>query len=657
VSAGVRRGFLAPYRSASRRSAIAEFVTDIPVEPDHPTAGALREIAAGLGALQSVPVLLLWGSADLVFSDVYLHDLERRLPHAVVHRYPKAGHFVSEDVDAAGAIVDWLGTLGDPADPSEPANRPSTLIDTHGDKGDRIAVVELRSEGPVSVTFSEFAARVDRTAAGLARAGVRSGDRVALMIPPGIELTVALYACWRIGAVVVLIDSGLGAAGMSAAVKAAAPTHLVGSPGALVAARALRWPGRPICTTALHPAARRLLRVADDDASRRRHTHDVTPETPHTSDVAAVVFTSGATGPSKGVVYTHGQIDAQRLVLTELYGITSEDRLVSAFAPFALYGAGAGISSVVPDMDVTQPRTLTARALGDAALAVEATLVFVSPGALANVVRTAGGLTDDHRAAFARIRLLLSAGAPVRRELLRAGAELFPNATAHTPYGMTECLPVSSISLTELEEVSDGDGVCVGFPAPRVDVRLRRLDRLGRPVGELIAEPGVLGEIVVRADHARAGYDRLWHTEFVASRPRGWHATGDVGRLDGDGRLWVGGRLGHVITTDAGPRAPVALEQAIESIRDVAAAAVVGVGPRGTQQIVALVEPVAPLSSPRLAALDRVDAVRSAVGDSVVAVFELPELPVDRRHNSKIDRTRLAAWAESAVRGRRLRKV
>ncbi len=110
----VRRGFLAPYLTADRRVAIAEFVADIPLDPDHPSAAALDGIAAGLDLMSHVPTLLLWGSKDKVFSDLYLHDLERRLPHADVHRYPRAGHFVSEDVDAFGAIVDWLGTLDRP---------------------------------------------------------------------------------------------------------------------------------------------------------------------------------------------------------------------------------------------------------------------------------------------------------------------------------------------------------------------------------------------------------------------------------------------------------------------------------------------------------------------------------------------------------------
>jgi acyl-coenzyme A synthetase/AMP-(fatty) acid ligase len=223
---------------------------------------------------------------------------------------------------------------------------------------------------------------------------------------------------------------------------------------------------------------------------------------------------------------------------------------------------------------------------------------------------------------------------------------------------MTECLPVASIELAEIEALAgrptSGDGVCVGHPAEGVDVAVRRLDGLGRPVGEPSTDQGVVGEVLVRAEHMRTGYDRLWHTEHLASTPAGWHATGDVGHLDDDGRLWIGGRLGHVITTVDGPLTPVRLELAIEAVDGVDAAAVVGVGPPGSQQLVAVVQPAGSLRRPRGAGLELVDRVRAAVGRDVVAVLEVPALPVDRRHNSKIDRTGLAAWAERVLAGGRL---
>jgi olefin beta-lactone synthetase len=635
---GVRRAFLAPYESPERREAIADFVGDIPLDPSHPSWRALTGIAAGIDLLADTPVLLLWGSADKVFSDLYLHDLERRMPHADVHRYPKAAHFVSEDADAVGAIVEWIGTTGSTTSPDGAGARVSSLGDVHGELGDTPAIVEMTGDRP-TVTFAQLDALVASTAAGLVGAGVRPGDRVALMVPPGIDLAATLYACWRAGAVVVLIDSGLGPTGMSAAIKAADPAFLVGIAKAIAAARVLRWPGRRISTAEL--------------PTLRRSPAPLPPE-PTVDAPAAVVFTSGATGPSKGVRYTHGQLEAQRDALVRLYGITTEDRLVAAFAPFALYGPAMGITSVVPDMDVTAPGTLTAQALGDAAVAVDATLVFASPAALANVVRTGDQLTASHRTAFGRVRTLMSAGAPVRPALLRASRDLFPGATAHTPYGMTECLPVASIELEEIEAARGGDGVCVGHPLADVEVMVRRLDELGQPAGEPTADAGVVGEVLVRAPHARTGYDRLWHTQHRASQPPGWHATGDVGHLDGDGRLWIGGRLGHVIATTDGPVTPVRLEQAIESISGVDAAAVVGVGPRGAQQLVAVLTSSDAERRPRQAPPHVAAAVRRVVGQDVVAVVEVPALPVDRRHNSKIDRARVAAWAGEVLAGGRM---
>ena len=106
-----------------------------------------------------------------------------------------------------------------------------------------------------------------------------------------------------------------------------------------------------------------------------------------------MIFTSGATGPAKGVLYRHRQVRAQLELIRTSYAITPGDRIVAAFAPFALYGPALGVPSAVPATDVTKPGTLTAAALADAAVAIDATVVFASPAALANVLATAGDLT------------------------------------------------------------------------------------------------------------------------------------------------------------------------------------------------------------------------------------------------------------------------
>jgi acyl-coenzyme A synthetase/AMP-(fatty) acid ligase len=393
------------------------------------------------------------------------------------------------------------------------------------------------------------------------------------------------------------------------------------------------------------------------DELRTRGEGRPAPPTPDDSDPAAVVFTSGATGPAKGVRYRHHQLQAQRDVLARVYGIGADDRFVAAFAPFALYGPAMGVPSVVPDMSVTAPGTLRAVALAEAAEAIGATLVFASPAALRNVIATAGDLAPQHRAALARVRLLLSAGAPVPISVLRAMAEVMPNAEAHTPYGMTEALPVADITPAGIEAAGAGNGVCVGHPLAGVTVAISPLDELGRATGELTERAGISGEVCVRAAHVRDGYDKLWVTQHASEQPAEWHRSGDVGHLDDDGRLWIEGRMIHIITTADGPVTPVAIEQAVESVAGVDLAAAVGVGPPGTQQVVLVVAPTDRPKRADLAPIALAEFVRAVACVDVAAVFVVPALPVDKRHNSKIDRTRVARWAGAALAGARIRKL
>ncbi|WP_439689157.1 alpha/beta fold hydrolase [Curtobacterium sp. SP.BCp] len=675
----VADAFRAPYRGAARRGGIGGFVADIPVDADHASAPELDRIAAGVAALD-VPALLMWGPRDPVFLERYLDDLRRRLPHADVHRFEGAGHLLPEDVDVAATVTDWLGdrlpegTVPTRAEPSLPADtdhvaaasRPlwAALEDLRDDDGP--ALVEMAAPGGVrTVSWRLLARRVDEIAAGLAVVGVRAGDRVSLLVTPGADLTAVLYASVRIGAVVVVADAGLGIRGLTRAVRGARPDWIIGALPGLAASRALGWPGRRIATLALPGAARRALGVSHTLAEVARVGADrlavggVLPEAPSPDATAAVLFTSGSTGPAKGVVYTHRQLGAVRDALATQYGVGVGTGLVAGFAPFALLGPALGARSVAPDMDVTAPRTLTATAVARAVAAADATVVFLSPAAIANVVATASQLTETDRTALRRVELFLSAGAPVSGALLAAATELMPNATAHTPYGMTEGLLMTDVDLDGVRAASaaDASGVCVGVPAAGVTVRIAPLDADGAATGALTDAPGVTGEIVVAAPHVRDHYDRLWRTDRASrlgvADPRG-HRTGDVGHLDDAGRLWVEGRLQHVVTTPDGVVTPVGPEQRIERVAGVRRAGVTGIGPAGTQQVVAVVETDPAERRPGLASPSLASSVRAAAGVPVAAVLVVPVLPTDVRHNSKVDRTRLGRWASSVLAGDRM---
>jgi olefin beta-lactone synthetase len=660
IPAEVRAALRAPYADSRRRRAIGDFVADIPLELGHPSRATLDRVALGTAEFTTVPTLLLWGPRDPVFRQASLRDLERRLPHADVHRYAGASHLVVEDApqaaeDAWTWVRSTVSTRPRKVAPDPPIHRATAgqvigiAASSTADVDSTPAIAELGQGNTRVTSFAELERRVEALAGGLHHVGVQPGDRIALLVPPGLDLTTTVYASWRAGAAIVVADAGLGWRQMADALRSADPDYVIGIPPAIAAAAALQLPGIRLLAGELPGSIRRLLRV--EHSLDELAAYGDSSSAPSSAE-AAVLFTSGATGAPKGVVYSHSQLLAQLELLRGLCNIGPSDRLVAAFAPFALYGPALGIGAAVPQMDVTKPATLTAARLAEAAAAVDATLVFASPAALRNVVATAGELTAEQSSALRRIRLVLSAGAPVSVSLLRRLSDVLPYAELHTPYGMTEALPLTDISLPELEDAGSGNGVCVGRPLPGVRLRISPLDSLGRAVGPLTDQLEITGEICVSAAHVKHRYDRLWATERASSRDTGWHRTGDVGHLDAEGRLWVEGRLVHVITTADGALTPVGVEQRIEAEAPVTSAAMVGIGPPGTQQAVAVIVPKI-AGSVGLAAPKLASTVRAAAGIPLAAVLAIDAMPVDIRHAAKIDRQRLAHWAGRVLTGAR----
>ena len=661
MPAEVARAFRAPYPDAASRAAIGDFVADIPLSPEHPSAATLDAIAEGIRSLD-VPVLLAWGSDDPVFSDRYLRDLRARMPHADVHRYEKARHLVTEDAPAwFPDVFAWIGnrvldvdTSAQEPDSAAVIPMGQALEDRAGGPG--VALADLRSDRRVS--WAMLATRTREIAAGLVDMGVRPGDRIALLVTPGADLIACVYAAWRIGAVVVVADSGLGVRGMRRALRSAEATHVVGIPAGLGLARTLDLPGVRILVGRTGPATRVLGADASlAEVARRGRAYLASadlPAVPSGDADALVAFTSGATGPAKGVVYTQARLAHLRDALRRAYSIGPDDALVAAFAPWSVLGPALGIPSAIPDMDLTDASTLSARALADATAAVGGTLAWASPTAVRAVVDSGGVLDTHQRTALGHLRLLLVAGAPVPVELLERASALLPSATLATPYGMTEALPLTEVTLDELR-ASSGRGVLVGRALEGVDIAIAPLDSAGVPAADIGRNPGTTGEIVVRCAWMRDRYDRRWATQHRADSPRGWHRTGDVGHFDEQGRLWVEGRLAHVLVTADGPVTPVAAELVAQRAARVPLAALVGVGPSGAQVPVAVL--LAPGPTLGLADADLTSrvrgAVREATGLDLAAVLTMRSLPVDVRHRSKVDRIRIAREAAAYLAGER----
>ncbi len=638
IGKDVRRAYLAPYASPRDRSAIEDFVADIPITPAHPSYAALAEVAARLPELD-VPVLLAWGERDPVFHLDFAADLRSRLPQAELHRFPLAGHLVVEEEDVAALADAWIGRLlhpkrtapaaAEPTAAAEPLALWAALVAREEDESTAVAV----GGGP-SLSFAALARRVADLAQGLRDAGVSPGDRVALLAPEPPDFIAAAYACWVIGAVTVVVDRGLGMGGLHRALRSAEPRWLLGTRKTLGVARLLRWvpTARPLEITAVG---------SQGGKHRAKLSAVVESFAPGAGVAAAVVYTSGATGPAKGVLYNERQMAAQFAAVRECYAIGPADRLVAAFAPFALYGPALGIPVAVPDGNITKPASLRADRLAAACAAIDATILFAAPAALDGVLASAESLSPGGREALGALRLVLSAGAPVSQRILEAFSRLAPAAELHTPYGMTEVLSVADIDLATLADIRPGRGVCVGRPLAGVELRI-----------EPLSGSGESGEIVVSAPWMSAGYDGLWATtdqaRTVDERGVEWHRTGDVGHLDAEGRLWVEGRMAHVVDTAGGPVTPVPLEVSVALATELRCA-IAGVGPPGCRQVVVVVEREGKAG---LAGTDVDRSVREALTPQpVAAVLTVPKLPVDRRHNSKIDRTRLGRWAEAVLAG------
>lgn len=513
------------------------------------------------------------------------------------------------------------------------------------------------------ITFAQLQRMIDRRAHALARLGVQKGERVVLLVPFGVEFVALVYALFKVGAVLVLIDPGMGLSAMIGCLEQVRPQGLVAIPKAHLALSLL---GRRLLGGVRHRV--KVGRGLSAGVPLERALLD-TPDAPFpcvptlARDTAAVLFTSGSTGPAKGVVYEHGMFDAQVRHLARVYRIEPGEVDLPALPAFALFSVALGCTVVLPDMDFARPSTLDPARFVEAIVDHGVTYSFGSPAVW--------GPVAEHCAArsigLPSLRRVFMAGAPVPPRLHETLlARVLPaTADTHTPYGATEALPVATITGRELATTFDdtraGRGTCVGRPVPGIVVRIIRItdEPIERWSDDLVVPPGETGEVVVKGDVVTKLYDGLAEATAKAKiqGPDGavWHRMGDLGFLDAQGRLWFCGRKSHRVQAAGGQLLLSALEAVFDEHPRVRRCALVGVGEPGAQRPVLVVEP-RPGHFPRgraareafakeLLVLGAANARTTAIKD----VLFHPALPVDVRHNAKIRREVLAAWAAARV--------
>jgi acyl-CoA synthetase (AMP-forming)/AMP-acid ligase II len=460
---------------------------------------------------------------------------------------------------------------------------------------ERQAIVEHSGGRVRRITFGELASRVAGLSAGLGERGVAPGDRVLLFVPMSIDLYLTLLACCHLGAVSVFVDAWADRARLERAVEAARPRALVGTPRAhllRLVSRAVRAIPIPIVVGSRWRRLARLERPRTDARSSAATAQAAAAPAPVGLDTPALVtFTTGSTGRIKAAARSHGFLWAQHEVLAAHLGLTEADVDLPTLPVFVLNNLATGTSSVLPDLDPRRPAEIDPETIHCQIVAEHVTSASGSP---AFFERLLGWCVE--RGSPLPVRALFTGGAPVLPHVARLLAD--PRAvrgTAHVVYGSTEAEPIASIEAREMlramgEASQDrgealavagpaasarqparrrhetdsaaapdprtggaepDPGICAGFPVPQIALRLIRPCNGPVVLGaqgwrEWEVSTGEVGEIVVSGAHVLTGYwnDPAAERENkIRDGVQTWHRTGDAGRLDRAGRLWLMGRL------------------------------------------------------------------------------------------------------------------
>lgn len=532
-------------------------------------------------------------------------------------------------------------------------SKPAVIYPAARDAQGRVAYTHL--------TFSQLAREVDCFAAGFRRLGVRPGMRVMLMVRPGLDFLPLTFSLFRIGAVPVLIDPGMGGRNLLRCAAQAEAEVFVGIPLAHV----IR-----VCFPRSFRRLRFLLTIGrrygwggwtlDDlrQAGRNGGDGSLYPTAP--TDQAAIIFTTGSTGPPKGVIYTHRMFEAQRNLLQQAFDIGENDVDMPGFILFAIFSLAMGMSVTIPDMDPTRPAHVVPQRILEAVENGGASFSFGSPALWARVAE----YCVPRKLRLPSMKRVIMAGAPVPAELHRKLLHhmLPEDARVFTPYGATEALPVTCIEGKEvlaetLEKTRNGRGVCVGRPLPGVAVKI--IEIRDEPIVEFAqvreVEAGEVGEIIVQGPNVSPEYFNLpAQTAQHKIYEKGgtfWHRIGDVGYFDTKGRLWFCGRKTHRVVTADGVLFSVCCEAITNEHPAVRRSALVGTGADRTNQVPVLIVELQAGCRATAAFFAELRALTAAqeITRGITHFLVHPNFPVDIRHNAKIFREKLRVWAEKRV--------
>lgn len=499
---------------------------------------------------------------------------------------------------------------------------------------ERPVIIDTWHGRPRTLTFAQLEIAAARAAALLHKTGLRSGDAVLIFHPMSAELYIALAAMFRLGLVAIFLDPSVGKEHIERSCALCPPRALIASSKAHVLrllSPALRhiplkfFIGFPVPGAVDWTSFERLQPLGE--------IYPCSPESP-----ALVTFTSGSTGEPKAAVRTHAFLVAQHRVLEKNLKLKPGEVDLSTLPIFTLANLASGVTSLIPEADLSRPGSFEPGPVVAQIQALRPTRTTASPAFL----ECLADYCREHSVTIPEFRKLFTGGAPVFPRLRAKLRPLAPDGEIIAVYGSTEAEPIAQISQTEIQAqdlaaIRGGKGLLAGAPVPEIQLRILP-DQWGKPIGpynqrEFAATclpPDYPGEIVVSGEHVLSGYlnGRGNEESKFTVEETTWHRTGDAGYLDCQRRLWLLGRCSARINDTHGTLYPFTVECAAHHHEGVHRAAVISWKGHRTLAL-ELYDPGAKK--------DFTSLKQTLVWAHIEEIRVLSRIPVDRRHNGKVD--------------------
>lgn len=509
---------------------------------------------------------------------------------------------------------------------------------------DQKAILSAKANGFPEKSFSELYQDVKTTASFLKSKGVGRGDKTLLFVRSGYELIVLAFALFFLGAVPIVIDPGMGLKSLLRCIRSTRPSHMVGIPLAHWVSRFFRKPFQSVRNRILVDPNTFFSSVLGNHSGEELIPVESSPD-----ELAAIVFTSGSTGPPKGVCYMNKTFNGQIRMLKENFGMQEGEVDMATLPIFALFNPALGITTVIPEMNPSRPAKACAQSLVETLRQKEVTTAFASPV----IGRKIAQWCKDNKAKLPLMKRFFLAGAPSPPQLVEDLASVMEHGQVIIPYGSTEALPISFCDHFDVRRARKGTeagkGSCLGKPLPGVSIQLFPVCSSPFAKDPKSVQDGQVGEICVSGPTVTEEYYRMpgatLDSKFT-KESKTFHRMGDLGYLDEEGHLRFLGRKAERIETNEGPLETERCEPIANTVEGVHRSALIGIGDGNPKKPCIVVEPSKGFGNSKSKEEIRrkiLGKLKASLPNQKIELVEFEKsLPVDARHNAKIHRLSLA---------------